>query len=200
MQQTPTTLWKPGMGVYIKELDVNRYLFQFYHEVDVKRVMEGSPWSFNRRALVMSRLKERENPRCVKLNSMDLWVQVYDLKAGFMSERILKEVGNYIGKFVDFPPGNFTGVWRDYLRVQITIDVTKPLKRRMKIRSAGNEWFWISFKYENVPTFCFICGVLGHAEKFCSQLFVIPEKDIVKPYGDFMRAPFKFHVKQIGAK
>lgn len=162
--------------------------------------MEGSPWSFKRRALVMSRLKEGENPHCVELNTMDLWVQVYDLKAGFMAERILREVGNYIGKFVASAPSNFVGVWRDYLRVRVTIDVTKPLKRRMKIKSAGKEWFWISFKYENVPTFCFICGILGHAEKYCSQLFVVPEKDIVRPYGDFMRAPFKRQVKQIGAK
>lgn len=70
----------------------------------------------------------------------------------------------------------------------------------MKIRNVGKEWFWISFKYENVPTFCFICGILGHFEKFCSQLFVTPEKEIIRPYGDFMRAPFKRHVKPIGAK
>lgn len=200
MQQTLAAFWKPGMGVYIKELEANHFLFQFYHEVDVKRVMDGCPWSFNRRALVMSRLKEDKNPRCVELNSMDLWVQVYDLKAGFMTERILKEVGNYIGQFVASGPGNFVGVWRDYLRVRVAIDVTKPLKRRMKIRKTGDEWFWISFKYENLPTFCFICGILGHSEKFCSRLFVTREQEIVKPYGDFMRAPFRRQVKPIGAK
>lgn len=200
MQQTLAALWKPGMGVYIKDLEPNLYLFQFYHEIDVKRVMEGCPWSFNRRALVMTRLKEGENPRTVLLNSMDLWVQIYDLKPGFMTERIVQEVGNYIGKFVSSATNNFVGVWRDYLRVRVTIDVTKPLKRRMKIRSAGGEWFWINFKYENVPTFCFICGVLGHSERLCSHLFTTPEAEISKPYGDFMRAPFKRHVKPIGAK
>lgn len=47
MQQTLVALWKPGMGVYIKDLETNVFLFQFYHEIDVKRVMEGCPWSFN---------------------------------------------------------------------------------------------------------------------------------------------------------
>lgn len=200
MQQRLAALWKPGMGVYIKDLDVNLYLFQFYHEVDVKRVLDGSPWSFNRRALIMSRLKEGENPLCVQLNNLDLRVQVYNLRAGFMSERILNEVGNYTGKFVASASSNFVRVWRDYLRVRVTIDVSKPLKRRIKILNAGNEWFWISFKYENVLAFCFIYGVLGHTEKFCSSLFVTPEKEIVRPYGDFMRAHFKRHVKPIGAK
>ncbi|XP_074377829.1 uncharacterized protein LOC141719355 [Apium graveolens] len=174
LQQTLAALWKPGMGVYIKELETNLFLFQFYHEVDVKRVMEGCPWSFNRRELLMRRLSEGENPRSVPLNTMDMWIQVYDLKVGFMTERLITEVGNNIGKFVASCPTNFSGVWRDYFRVRVTIDVTKPLKRRMKIKKSAEDWYWITFKYENAPTFCFICGILGHSEKFCSRLFHTP--------------------------
>lgn len=43
MQHTLVALWKPGRGVYIKQLDANLYLFQFYFELDVKRVMERCP-------------------------------------------------------------------------------------------------------------------------------------------------------------
>lgn len=57
----------------------------------------------------------------------------------------------------------------------------------------------ITFKYENVPMFCFICGLLGHSEKFCSQLFEKQESEIVKLYGPWMRAPFRRQNKQIGA-
>lgn len=39
MQQTLAALWRPGMGVYMKELDANLFVFQFYHEIDVKRIM-----------------------------------------------------------------------------------------------------------------------------------------------------------------
>lgn len=161
--------------------------------------MEGCPWSFNRRALIMARMKEGDNPRSVELNKMDLWVQVYDLKAGMMTERIIKEVGNYIGTYVRSCPSNFVGGWRDYLRVRVLVDVLKPLKRRMKVRKAGGEWDWINFKYENVPTFCFICGLQGHSDKFC-RLFVTKESDIVRPYGEWMRATFRRQVKPIGAK
>lgn len=200
LQHTLAVLWKPGRGVYIKELDSNLYLFQFYHEIDVKRVMEGCPWSFNRRALVMSRLKIGQNPRCVSLNTIDLWVQVHDLRVGFMSETILKGVGNYIVQFVQSCPSTFTGVWREYIRIRVTIDLLKPLKRRMKLKLAGHEWYWINFKYENVPSFCFICGIIGHTERFCSQLFEKMENEISKPYGAWMRAPLKKQVKPIGAK
>lgn len=116
-----------------------------------------------------------------------------------MSEKIIKEIGNYLGVYVEYCASNFVGVWRDYMRVRVSIDLSKPLKRRMKIRKIGEECFWINFKYENVSTFCFICGLLGHSKKFCSRLFDTPENEIVKPYGSWMRASFKRQVKPIGA-
>lgn len=70
----------------------------------------------------------------------------------------------------------------------------------MKVRKSGSEWFWIVFKYENVPTFCFICGLLGHSDKFCSKLFDNPDSEIVKPYGSWMRAPLRRPTKLIGAR
>lgn len=200
MQQTMAALWKPGKGVYIRELGVNLFMFQFYHEIDIKRVVEGSPWTFNRKVLIISRMQEGLNPRCMPLNNIDLWVQIYDLQPGFMSEKVLMEVGNQIGVFVHSCPSNFKGSWREYMRIRVTMDLSKPLKRRMKLRKAGNEWFWINFKYENAPTFCFICGILGHGEKFCSQLFEKLEEEITRPYGAFMRAPLRRQNKLIGAK
>lgn len=76
--------------------------------------------------------------REVTLNNMDLWVQIYELHTGFMTEKVNKEVGNYIGTFVASCP-SLTGVWREYLRVRVRINL--ELKRRMMVRKAGNEWY-----------------------------------------------------------
>lgn len=197
MKKTLAALWRPGRGVYIREVGVNLYLFQFYHEVDIKRVVDGSPWSFNRKALIIARMKKGDILKNVRLNKLDLWVQIHDLKAGFMTEKIVTEVGNYIGGFVESCQRNFTGAWKEYLRVRVTIDLEKLLKRRMKIRKAGDGWEWITFKYENVPTFCFICGKLGHSEKFCNILFEKTEAEITKPYEVWMRAPLRRQIKLI---
>lgn len=145
-------------------------------------------------------MKDGDIPRGISLNSLDLWVQIHDLRAGFMTEKIVKEVGNYIGTFVESCSKNFTGAWKEYLRVRVTINLAKPLKRRMKIRKAGDGWEWIMFNSENVPTFYFICGLIGHSEKFCSLLFDNPEAEMAKPYGVWMRAPFRRQTKLIGVK
>lgn len=133
--------------------------------------MEGCPWSFNRKAIIMARLQPGQNPRTVDLNHMELWVQVHDLKVGFKSEKILMGIGNFVGNFVSSCSSNFEDVWREYMRIRVSLNLNKPLKRRMKIKMAGNDWFWVNFKYENVPSFCFICGIIGHSERFCGQLF-----------------------------
>ncbi|WOG81854.1 hypothetical protein DCAR_0101008 [Daucus carota subsp. sativus] len=188
MQHSMATLWKPGKGVYIKRLEPNLFLFQFNHEVDINRVIEGSPWTYDRMQLVFERLKEGDNPRFVEINKLDFWVQLHDLQPGFMSERVCKEVGNYIGEFLESDGNNFIGVWRDYLRIRVRMQIDKPIKRHMKIKKSGSDWFWVNFKYEHIPTFCFICGLLGHAEKFCSKIFETPIHEIVKPYGPWMKA------------
>lgn len=120
---------------------------------------------------------------------MEIWVQVYDLKVGFMSERILKAARAYIGEFVSSRPKNFTGIWRDYLRVRVSINVDKQLKRRMKIVRRNDECFLANFKYERVATFYFICGIIEHSERFCHKLFREPLETISKPYGLFMKTP-----------
>lgn len=41
-----TSIWKTKEGVSIKPIGNNRYMFQFFHRLDVKRIMEGSLWTF----------------------------------------------------------------------------------------------------------------------------------------------------------
>ncbi|KAM6563933.1 hypothetical protein CsatB_023931 [Cannabis sativa] len=98
-------------------------------------------------------------------------------------------------------PKNFQHVWREYMRVRVSIDITVPLKRRKKLRrSMDDPGCWAEFKYEYVPTFCFICGVIGHSERFCSKLFEMPIEEIVKPYGIFMRAQPQRRYNLVGSQ
>lgn len=70
------------------------------------------------------------NTRCVSLNNIKLCVQIHDMQ---LLEKVIEEVGNQIGTFVSSCPNNFKGIWREYMRVRVSIDISKPLKRRMKL-------------------------------------------------------------------
>lgn len=58
MQHKMASLWRPGKGMYVKQLEANRFLLQLYHELDITRVCNGSPWTFRRFHLVFVRLRE----------------------------------------------------------------------------------------------------------------------------------------------
>ena len=55
MRSMMASLWKPVKGMCIKSLQPNLFLFQFFHERDLQRVIKGGPWSFNRHMLLMKK-------------------------------------------------------------------------------------------------------------------------------------------------
>lgn len=200
MQYRTTSLWRLGKGIYVKESENNLYLFQFYQEVEVKRVIDGSPQMFDRFQLVFERLKNGENPRSIVSNRLDIWVQLHGMSFGFMSERVARDIRDYVGKFVESDKNNFTGVWREYLRIRVTLNIGILLKRKMRLMKKGGEECWVQFKYEGVHTFCFICGVIGHSEKFCDCLFEAHMEQIENPFGVCMRVVPRKKNHTIGSK
>uniref|UniRef100_A0A2C9WHD9 Zinc knuckle CX2CX4HX4C domain-containing protein n=1 Tax=Manihot esculenta TaxID=3983 RepID=A0A2C9WHD9_MANES len=50
------------------------------------------------------------------------------------------------------------------MHVRASINVRQPLKRRMQLSKRENNWFWADFKYKRLPTFCYLCSLLGHSD------------------------------------
>lgn len=183
MQNVLASLWRPSEGVEIHDLGGQRFSFVFFHVFDLQKVIEGGPWTFEQNLLVYHKLEEGEDPHLVPLHKMDIWLQIYDLPTGMLSERILQSIGNYVGTFVKTDPLNSKGTWKIYVRVRVTMDIRKPLKRRMKIKREGGDWSWVNFKYERLSTFCFVCGLMDHSDRDCEIVYANPDKVIEKAYG-----------------
>ncbi|XP_074323477.1 uncharacterized protein LOC141660391 [Apium graveolens] len=150
------------------------------------RVIDGSPWTFGRFHLVMDRLRDGDDPKTVEIQN--LWVQLHGMRPGFMSQHVATDIGNYVGRYIDGDPNNFVGVWRKYLRIRVSLPLDIPIKQRMKLKKSETDWCWVTFKYESIPTFCFIYGLIGHEERFCERIFEGPMESIEKPYGAWLRA------------
>lgn len=56
-----------------------------------------------------------------------------NMSSDFMCQRVVKDICDYIGVFVESDANNFIGVWKEYLRVRVAVNLNKPLKRRMKL-------------------------------------------------------------------
>ncbi|CAN1853528.1 hypothetical protein LINPERHAP1_LOCUS41049 [Linum perenne] len=70
-QTRMASLWRPGRGVTIEDIGNKLILIRFYHAVDLKRVLEMGPWSFNQSLLVLKELQEGETPVGVEMTKAD---------------------------------------------------------------------------------------------------------------------------------
>ncbi|MBA0770104.1 hypothetical protein Gotri_018778 [Gossypium trilobum] len=75
------------------------FFFKFFHEMDIKRVMERGSWTFNNHMLIHHRLENNEDPMQVPLVFSPLWVHVHDLPPSFFSKSVAKQLGNFCWTF-----------------------------------------------------------------------------------------------------
>lgn len=159
------------MGITIKVLKPGIFLFQFYHKDDLKWMLSNGPWSFDGAMLIVNLINAGEDPATVPLNEMEIWIQIYNLLVGFMSESVGKQYGNFFGRFISYDPNNNSSIWREYMRIRIALDVRFPLKRRKKITKKNKVEVTVNCKYEKLADFCFLCGLINHTERFCKKKF-----------------------------
>lgn len=189
MKSKMADVWRPAMGINIKEIEAGIFLFQFYHREDLQWVVKGGPWSFDNAMLIVQPIPDGEEPLEVSLWHLNIWIQIHDLPNALMSEGVGKQLGNFFGEFMEYDIKNNTSIWREYMRVKIRLDVRKPLKRKKKItRRAGTEVI-VSCKYERLGEFCFSCGLISHTDRFCRRFMDKRLEEGSKEWGNWLRAP-----------
>ncbi|MFQ6627575.1 hypothetical protein Gotur_006201, partial [Gossypium turneri] len=95
LHNTMADLWHPIGGICITEIGEKRYLFQFFHELDIERVVAGIPWFFNNHLIILQRVPIGVNPVVMELNHTEFWIQVHDLPPGLMSVSMAKQLGDF---------------------------------------------------------------------------------------------------------
>ena len=84
-----------------------------------------------------------------------------------MSLDVGKEISSKLGKFMEVDMRSWQSDQAKFMRVRVELEIDKPLRRGAYIVSSEEEQLWLMFKYERLPTVCFICGKLGHDKKHC---------------------------------
>ena len=99
--------------------------------------------------------------------------------------------GNHIGTIVEVDVGDRRECWGQYLRIRVTVDISRPLKRivRLCLRE-GEDPEILLLQYERLPSFCFRCGILGHQLRECLEITILSDdgKEELR-YGAWMIAP-----------
>ncbi|KAL6494399.1 hypothetical protein OROGR_031199 [Orobanche gracilis] len=174
MQRVMASVWRPTRGVDVFEIGENLFRFDFYHEKERARIMENGPWSFENNTLACQYLEPGVSPETIRLETVDMWVQIHGLPRDHATE--------------------------EYLRLRVRFDIKKPLPPDSIIRRRDGTETLISFKYERLHTFCFFCGKLGHNVLHCDDVLESDLQPSQYKYGVFMRPGQQRTTSTIGQK
>ena len=78
---------------------------------------------------------------------------MYNIPIRFMNKGVAEGIFSGIGEVC--PADLFAMEGRDFMRVRVIIDISKPLSRGQKITLDDDSVCWVSFKYERLPNFCY---------------------------------------------
>ncbi|KAH1128992.1 hypothetical protein J1N35_000370 [Gossypium stocksii] len=125
-----------------------RFLFRFFHKMDIDWVINGAPWTFNNNLLMIHRLEAGDDPFKVPLIYTIFWVQVHGVLPGFFKDLLVKQIGNFLGSFLEYDNKNVGRGICAYLRIRVRLNVRRSLKRKKKVMFLFGKCTYVNFKYE----------------------------------------------------
>ena len=100
-------------------------------------------------------------PTTIELFKFDIWARIIDLPTAYHGK--VKALASKLGEFVDSEPSSFDFEGNFY-RVRVRLDVRNPLKKATSIVHAGEREIF-AVKYERLPHWCQVCGMMGREFK-----------------------------------
>jgi len=92
-----SAIWGKKTSIPVRELGENRFLVEFDEDL-WKRVIEGGPWRHKDDAVIFVPYDGIQRLSEVMIESIALWVRIYDIPVNMMTEGFAKALGSKIGK------------------------------------------------------------------------------------------------------
>ena len=185
-KNTLKAAWKMGSDLRIVEVGNNVFQFKFGTVCQLEWVERSVPWNFDNNLLLLCRWRKGLTASNISFSHAPFWVQVWGLPFEYMSEDAGKDIGGRLGKVLEVDKRSLQAEQAKFMRIRVEIPIDKPLRRGGNITNTEGERCSIIFRYECLPTFCYMCGILGHDEKHCHVSSI--EGVIERQYGDWLRA------------
>lgn len=101
-------------------------------------------------------------PSCLLQTKASFCIQVYSIPQSCMTVEVGSLIKAWLGKLFSIDYGDSGLCWWRFMRLRLSIDVTKPFQRGMKLQLDDNSSCWDKFKYERLSGFdsSLVCKVI----------------------------------------
>lgn len=178
--------WKMGSELRIVNVGNNILQFKFGSTYQMEWVENNGLWNFENNLLLLCSWKKGLTTVNVVFIHSPFWVQLWGLPFELMSEEVGQDIKNSKGRFIEVDIRACQSNQAKFMHISVDLPIDKPLRRGGNIVSRDGEKFWVHFRYERLPTFCFLCGKVGHDDKHC-QAFT-DWQNTPKQYGEWLKA------------
>ena len=122
-------LWKPAGELKIRDIEESILLFEFEDVLDLERVLEYEPWSFDKSLVVFKKAPDVESIPFLEFDRVTFWVQIHNIPEKSLNHETGEAIGKMIGSMIQVADTEDDGAGGEFLRVRVAIDITKPLPR-----------------------------------------------------------------------
>jgi hypothetical protein len=144
------------------------FLFKFTDKEHISKIL-GQVWNVKGYLLALQPWSPNATLGDLTLKPVPFWIQVHGLPLNNMSLKNSIAIGKGLGNLLKIDPTNgVDSTFRSFLRLQVEVDVSKPLNPSFLFTRQDNSITWISLKYERLDIYCSDCGMVGHKESSCT--------------------------------
>jgi hypothetical protein len=180
-------IWGNPKGFHITEVEGGFYHITMDLESDIKKAVKGNPWTIRNVWFSVQQWDREKNPKNIEFHKVPVWLQLWGLPLHCKTTAMGKHLGSQIGMVEDTGLYDFPDKAR-IVKIKVQINTSEPIQPGIYIGNTKDGIQWIDFRYENLPLFCFNCGLVGHNEDNCSVPKVYTEEGDINPRGPWLRA------------
>ncbi|KAK2419791.1 hypothetical protein QL285_030612 [Trifolium repens] len=178
-------IWGSPPGLKIHETKGKILQFFMDEVIDQERILLGNPWIFRNSWLIIHPWDRNTDPTTLDFDHAPTWIQLWGLPAHCKTKQMGISIGELLGNVEAAETYEYPGK-KLIIKIKVAINVHKPINPGILIGNAKDGTHWIDFRYENLPLFCFICGLVGHAENLCQNKDMAIESET--PLGPWLRS------------
>lgn len=122
-----------------------KFQFIFKYEHDLKEILKKVVHTYNQWALVIERWVEK--PLTDYLQHIPVWVQLKNIPINHYTVEAITAFGEFAGQVIEVAYDPLKAQNKQYVRVRVKFDVSKPIRRSKVVNLPSDETVYILYDY-----------------------------------------------------